>query len=218
MHHLKSMFHAAYRLQYVLTMFLGVRACVNHARSWLCVKRPRATALDGSLLRSERLGDLRVFVHPRLRPREASEPAHHGVISLRQRQPTVRPWLYRYLCLTSHFGCAHVEIAFYEQADEVTIYGVRNIAKSNAHRVGLLETARYLQLARRDEARILLREVASFLEGHGLVTKIAAPCECVTLSVRKSLLHPASQAEALDALRRKYERLQDLTGGRSGGQ
>ena len=105
-----------------------------------------------------------------------------------------------------------MEIAFYEKKGQVTIYGVRNIARSNAHRLGLLGAASKLLLARREEAKMLLREVVPHLTEHGLVVKIAAPCECVTLSVSRRLMHPDSQSTALVALRRKYEKLQDLTG------
>jgi hypothetical protein len=105
-----------------------------------------------------------------------------------------------------------MEIAFYEKNGQVTIYAVRNIARANAHRLGLPGVASKLLLARREEAKILLREVVPLLAGHGLAAKIAAPCECVTLSVNKRLMHPDSQSTALVALRRKYEKLQDLTG------
>ena len=212
MHHLKSMLNAAYRVLYLLTMFAGVRAGLNHARAGLCRGRSRTAALDGHLLHSERLGELLARVHPRLRPGRGAPRAHYGLISVRQRQPAVGRLLYRYLCLTSHFGCGHFEIAFYEQGDEVTIYSVRNTARSNAQRIGLVDTARQLRLVGHGEARILLREVVSLLESHGLVTRIAAPHDCIRLSVSESLLPPRSRAAVLDTLTRKYERLQGLTG------
>lgn len=206
------MLSALYRCLYSSAMLLGVRACVNHVQSWLCRHRTRAAALDGCLVRSSRLGDLEVFVHPRLRPAGATAPARYGLLSVRQRHPKVSPWLYRYLCLTSHFGCGHLEIAFYEKADVVTIYGVRNIARSNAHRLGLRGAADRLLLSRREEARVLLHEILPLLAEHGLAVRLAAPGECVALSVNRRLLHPASESTALGALRRKYEKLQDLTG------
>ena len=117
--------------------------------------------------------------------------------------------------MTSHFGCGHIEIAFYEKAGRVGFYGVRNTARSNAHRPGGLETAKKLLLVRRDEARVLIREVAPLFEEHGLVTGVAAAHECAALSVDGRLLHPDpdpdSESRALDSLRRKYEKLQGFT-------
>ncbi len=207
----KRVLSALYRCLYLSAMFLGVRAGVNQVQSWLCGHRTRATALDGSLVRSTKLGDLEVFVHPRLRPGGSTTPARYGLLSVRQVHPRVGPWLYRYLCLTSHFGCGHLEIAFYENSGTVTIYGVRNIARANAHRLGLREAAEKLLLSRRDEARMLLHEILPLLAGHGLAVRLAAPCECVALSVNRRLLHPSSESAALDALRKRYEKLQDLT-------
>ena len=104
-----------------------------------------------------------------------------------------------------------MEIAFYEKQGQVTIYAVRNTARSNAHRLGLLRVASKLLLARREEAKMLLREVVPILAGHGLAATVADPGECVTLSVSRRLLHQNSQSTALVSLKRKYEKLQDLT-------
>ena len=100
-----------------------------------------------------------------------------------------------------------MEIAFYEQGRRVTFYAVRNIARSNARRLGMTKISDKLRLTKRDEDVRVILELARLLESHGFVARFARSDECVSLSVCSRLLHPAVRARALVALESKYERL-----------
>jgi hypothetical protein len=196
------------RYIYLLAVYSGLRAAANYARSWNCGQAPQAALLNGTTTSTVATGPLTLSVNTRPPPISASRAVSYGIISIRQQKPSISAWLYRYLCLTSHFGRGHVEIAFYETADTVTFYAIRNIAKSNASRLRLYGTASQLSFAKRREDRIVLRHVSRLLESKGIQPKIADPHECVALSVNEWLLPPDSQSTTLKTLARKYEKLQ----------
>ena len=198
---------AVYRWSYLVATYSGFRAIANRVRSRFRHRACRLAQLHRSVLSSEQLGQLALSVHSRQRPPSGARRAEYGMISVRQRRPRIGRPLYWYFCLTSHFGSGHVEIAFYRRGRRITFYAVRNVARSNASRLGLTGIADDLLLGRRDGEARLAMELARLLGDHGFVTSFACPDECVRLSVCPRLLRPGSQWEALGALRRKYERL-----------
>lgn len=198
---------AMVRWWYLGATYSGLRASANRIRSLFGSRNVQIAPIHGSTISCERLGDIVVFVHSRKRPPSGSDEANFGMISVRQLHPKMSRLLYRYFCLTSHFGSGHMEIAFYEKDRRVIFHAVRNIARSNALRLGLATMAEKLLLIQRDEETQVILEVASLLEEHGFVTQIAPPEECVSLSVCDRLLHPEAKMRVLDTLKRKYERL-----------
>jgi len=129
------------------------------------------------------------------------------MISVRQVAPAVgrmSSWYFRW---TSHFGRAHAEVAFYERAGRVTIYGVRNIASANARRLGLHGLAERLRLAGSREEERLLGVVSEALGRAGCSVALAPPRECVELSVNERLLPPGRGARVREDLLRRYARL-----------
>lgn len=133
------------------------------------------------------------------------------MISVRQIRPRVNRALYRYLCLTGHFGCGHVELAFYERGGEVTIYGIRNIARANAHRLGLSRAADKLSIADTGESQTVLLAVLQALAKLGVTGRLAPPHECVDLAVNKRLLKPAASGLVLRTLLKRYAHLHSAT-------
>jgi hypothetical protein len=207
-----NLIHDAFcRWTYLLSMYCGVRAVVNRLRGGVCSERFQVARFHRTLFFSEALGKLVVFVHPRPKPRSFSRDAVFGMISLQQQRPVVSRFLYRYFCLTSHFGCGHLEIAFYEKEGKVTFYSVRNVIRSNAARIGCSRIAQKLVVAQRHEEKAIIQEVARLLGENGLVTGLATAHECVDLSVRKRFLHPRLRQGTLRALKKKYEILQKAT-------
>ncbi len=198
---------AIHRRWYMVATYSGIRAFANRLLSAFCPRDVQTARLHGTLVSSKTLGNIAIFVHSRGRPRSGADEANYGMISVRQQRPRMSRLLYRYFCLTSHFGLGHVEIAFYEQGRRITFHGVRNIARSNARRLGLTKLADKLLLTKRDEEILVIFEVARLLEAHGFVTQLARSDECVSLSVCGSLMHPATQVRALSALKGKYDRL-----------
>jgi len=191
----------------MVATYSGIRAIANRVLSGFCHRGVQIAPLHGTLVSSKKLGDIAIFVHSRGRPPSGAIEPTYGMISVRQQRPRISRLLYQYICLTSHFGLGHMEVAFYEQGRRITFYGVRNIARSNARRLGLTRLADKLRITKRDEELLVILEVARLLEAHGFVTEFAPSDECVSLSVCGSLLHPATQVRALGALKGKYDRL-----------
>lgn len=203
-----SILNALCRWTYLVAAYCGIRAVFNRIRSAFCVSSCHVARLHGTQSRSGTFGDMSIFVHPRPSPRSLSQDVHFGIISIRLQRPRIGRLLYWYIGLTSHFGCGHMEIAFYERRGNVTFYGVRNIARSNARRIGWSKIAQRLVLAQGDEEVLLIHEIVRLLEQSGCVTTLAAVPDCVKLSVCDRLLHPDSQLRAVRALSKKYQRLQ----------
>ena len=194
-----------YRWAYILCVYTGIRAAFNRLRSWLDRGETPVSRLHRARIRPGGLGRMNVFVHSRPRPRSTQRAAHFGMISVRQERPSVGRILYRYLCLTSHFGCGHVEVAFYEAGGQVTFYAVRNTARSNAARVGWGDVSERLG-APGEDVRIL-RTLTLKLERVGLSARFAPASECVELAVNRRLIDPRSLRRTTAALEKKYRRL-----------
>lgn len=196
-----------WRWAYLLAMYSGVRALFNRAYAKLFRSHLQVTKLHRTQFCRRDIGALVVFVHPRPKPHSFLQEADFGMISVQQLHPKVGRFHYWYFCRTSHFGCGHLEIAFYEADGKVTFYAVRNVIRANSARIGCSNIAKKLTLGRRDEEILVIREIAQLIESSGLVTALADPAECVDLAVTKRLLHPRSRSNALKGLRKKYETL-----------
>ena len=198
---------ALHRWRYRVAMYTGLRALRNSLRSRAGCLDARLRRLDGTRLRDDGVGELCLSVHPRSHPRRSPAGGNHGLLSLRLRSPDVGRWTYRYFCATSHFGCGHVEIAFFEHDGRVTFYGVRNIARANAARLGLTRLSDRLRLRRSDEDAHVLGLVAGALARAGIAVCHAEAQECLDLAVDERLLAPSSVPRTRRSLYRKYARL-----------
>ncbi len=174
---------AFYRWIYLVAMYSGIRAVFNCIRSKMCAGACELVGLHKTRLCSQKIGDVMLFVHQRPSPRTFAKETAFGMISVRHRYPRVGFLLYRYFCLTSHFGCGHMEIAFYEKQGKVTLYAVRNTAASNAFRLKWFGISAKLTLAQWDER--LLKAMVRHLENAGFVTDLADVSECIDLSVNR---------------------------------
>ena len=200
------MTHVLYRWGYLVAMYCGARAIFNRARSRIRSGDCRLARLHGTQLRTETIGNLLLSVHARSNPRSFRGEANFGMISIRQKHPTVAPLMHRYFCMTSHFGCGQMEIAFYEKQGRVTLYALRNTAASNAHRLGCFGIAKKLKLSKRDD--VVMLAIVRYLEKSDFVTGLADVSECIDLSVSHRLLRPGSRLRAINALKKKYCQLE----------
>ncbi len=171
----------------------------------------RSTELNGVQIQSRQIDGLLATVHARPDQAAPLPGVRYGMISLRESRPPINRLLYRYLCLTGHFGCGHVELAFYEKGSQVTIYGIRNIARANALRLGLAGAADQLSIADGDESQAVLLAVLKALNKLGLNGRLAPPHRCVDLAVNKRLLKPAACKPVLRTLHRRYAHLYSAT-------
>jgi hypothetical protein len=188
-------------------MYSGLRALVNRAKARSSALDPRLRRLDRTRAASAALGELLVRVHPRPRPDASGASGAHGILSLRQSQPRVGRGTHRYFCATGHFGCGQVEIAFHERDGAVTLYGTRNIAAANAHRLGFAALSERLRLSDAGEDIEAVRLVARLFGQLGFAVDHAAPDDCIRLAVDERLIAPARRARAFASLRRRYARL-----------
>ena len=197
-----------YRWSYYIMMYSGLRAAYNHIRGKMTATRSALGHLHGTTLSAGDDGILRFFVHSRPRPAHYTGEAHFGMISIRQQRPPLDRLLYKYLCLTSHFGCGHVEMAYYELHGKVMIYAVRNIASANALRLKLIQTARCLDAYGWHER--LLPHIVRYVGRHGLTVGPAPIDDCLRLAVSLRLIHPQTRSRSLRTLTRKSKRLRRI--------
>jgi len=129
------------------------------------------------------------------------------MISLQQVRPTIGRAAYRWICWTSHLGCGHVEVAFYEEGGLVTFYAVRNMARANAVRLGCTKMAARLRLAPRHEDALVLTEVSRLLSLAGMKTRQAQPEECLRLALNRRLARGGRLGDVRRRIYRKYEKL-----------
>ena len=109
--------------------------------------------------------------------------------------------LYRW----AYFGCGHVEAAFYELDEQITIYAFRDSACANARRVGWRAIAQRLGSERNDIE--ILRALVAELERAGLSVSLASAAECVELALNRRLVPPCSLQRTCVALETKDRRL-----------
>lgn len=196
----------SYRLSltvHLLGVYSGVRALVNRLNCLLLPRPCLSVALNRCTLESPSgiKWDLRVHA------RRNGPQGLTGIISARLRNATIHPLLYRYLCLCSHFGCGHVEVAFLEREGEISIYAVRNTALSNVERFGFKRLAQALGPRREKQLFDLAQAMVSLLREHGLKVRALAPAECVRLSVNPFLLHPGREHQNRRILLQRARRL-----------
>ena len=129
------------------------------------------------------------------------------MVSLRQVRPTIGRIAYRWICATTHMGCGHVEVAFYEERGLVTFYAVRNMARANAARLGCTKMAAGLRLAARYEDALVLTEVSRLLSLAGMKTRQAQPEECLRLALNRRLARGGRLGDVRRRIYRKYEKL-----------
>ena len=197
-------FDAAFRIGYLCAMYSGLRAVSNRIQA-LMTPPLRSASLNRMTMQLP--GGETVVVAVHRRPTAPTDHRHSGMISVRLVVSHVRHPLYSLFCLTSHFGCGHIEIAFYECEGRIVLYAVRNILKSNAERIGVGRLFEAFPLQANDDEISVLQQIREVLHQQGLETSFASPDECVALAVDNRLLHPARQARARAALKRKYTRL-----------
>jgi hypothetical protein len=195
------------RLLYLLAMFTGFRAAFNRGRSFFLPKL-RVAIIDGEVFQFEEFGPVRIRVNARPAPRMLVPKTKTGIISLYLMSPGMSRLFYAALRFTSHFGHGHVEIAFYETHENVTVYAVRNILRSNIARLGLHKNFGGLKFSCDHDEIVLLKRVLNRLNSLDLKTCFASPDECVSLAVSPSLLVPKQRNLAIDALRYKYRRIE----------
>jgi hypothetical protein len=207
----RTLEHLANRWGYCLSMYTGIRAWTNRWRSRSLSLDPRLLGLHGTRVDGEELGEVLLWVHPRVGPRSSRGQGNHGMISLQLAAPDIGRLTYRYLCCTSHFGRAHAEVAVYEEAGEVTALGVRNIARANAHRLGLTRLSDQLSLTDSREEERVLRLVSEAVRRVGLAFTLAPATECVEFNVNDRLLPADRRVRVRETLLRRYARLAQPT-------
>ncbi len=191
---------------YPIAMYTGLRAAYNRWQNRGGTSL-RLEAFDRVLLQvlDGELGVLRV--HRRRLPASKRTMGPTGMIAISLQSPGVLSWLYRWLCLTSHFGTGHVELAFVELPEGITFYAVRNIVRSNLERIAGSNWFPTLKLQRpQDEIQVLLR-VAHWLRERGVPTYFAPAEECVTFSIDRCLVRPDRLPRVQAALERRYRQI-----------
>lgn len=195
-----------FRAGYIFAMYTGIRAVFNRVRS-LLLSKPQAAILDGRKLDVEGLFQVKIRVHARVPPASLAGCDRAGMLSV-WLVDSGMPWpLYGLLRRTSHFGCGHIEIAFYEEAQIITFYAVRNIVRSNAERIGCQRFLDSSGLLKDSDEVALLQTLSRTLTDHGLQTCFASPENCVAFSVNNQLLPPEKRVMIRSSLRKRYVRI-----------
>jgi hypothetical protein len=156
-----------------------------------------------------------VFVNARPHPVAMGSDRRLGLMSIQQVAPGIDPFAYRYLCGTSHFGRGHIEVAFYEREGDISFYAVRNVAQSNAARLGLERIAKSLRVANRREDEAVVHELFELLSTLNIGSRFAEPAECLALAVNSRLIRAAENEVVFRAFNRKYNRLHSIFDKRS---
>ena len=194
------------RMLYLLAVFTGVRAMFNRVHG-LFLPGLRVAKLDGEVVQFDEYGPVRIRVNARPAPGILESEANVGMISLSLVSPGISRLLYALLRLTSHFGCGHVEIAFYEEQGRVTCFAIRNIVRSNMDRLRVGGYLDGLKFSRDHDEVVLLKRVLCELESAGFKTAFASPDKCVSLAVNPALICNGQRSRATETLRRKYRRI-----------
>lgn len=197
---------AIIRSVYLFAMYTGIRAVANRARN-VFLPVPRAAVIDGATIQFDESVSVRVRVHARIPPTQSGDALVAGMISMYLEHPGIPHSLYSLLRVSSHFGCGHIELAFREEGSSVCIFAVRNILRSNLHRLGCSACFRDLSLGTECDEIVVLVRIIDELRTHGLSAYLASPADCVNLAISPWLLRPRTRDRAIKALTRKYERM-----------
>lgn len=195
-----------FRVGYYVAMYTGLRAAVNRVRGAL-LPRPQTAILHGRRLSVNHTESVLIRVHARQAPDSSAGDLRAGMISVQLVDPGIAWPLYALLRLTSHFGCGHIEIAFYETDDSVVVYAIRNIVQANATRIGCVHLLNDLTLCDESDEVLLLKSLQHLLGNCGLQTALAAPDDCVKYAVDDRLLRPGTRKKTRTMLRKKYSRI-----------
>lgn len=199
------------RILYLLAMYSGLRAVLNRVRSY-CLPQPRASLLDRQVLLLDKACCVEIRVHARSHSQMKGKERIPGMVSISLASPGIHPIAYALWKLTSHFGCGHIELAFFEERGVVHFYAVRNILKSNMERLGGNRLSRRLKFAQESDEIFFLQQVMKRLADHGLPAIFESPEICVDLAVSPSLLHPQKHQRSIQALLCKYRRISKRVG------
>jgi hypothetical protein len=200
---------AIVRSAYMFAMYTGIRAIANRVLS-LFLPVPRAAVIDGATIQLDETVSIKVRVHGRIRPGTSSPGRVGGMISVYLVHPGILRSLYSLLRVSSHFGCGHIELAFYEDDGTVCVFGIRNMLRSNLDRIGCNMWFRSLSLSTERDELLVLARILKELRSRELNAYLVSPAECVDLAVSPWLLRPRIRARAITALTRKYERMASL--------
>ncbi|MFT5153239.1 MAG: hypothetical protein ACI841_003239 [Planctomycetota bacterium] len=197
----------ALRTWYPIGMYTGIRSAVNRLISCFYSLDSRLDHLQGYRIRIDAISELTLHLHARPTPNGAEPSNRYAVASLQLLRSPIPRWKYRFLCNSSHFGCGHIEVAFYEREGALTIYGIRNIARANAERIGWHSASERLSLQEHGEDQLVLQLLCAKLNESGFATRHAKPDECLNLSVDPRLISRKTLARTTRALHKKYVRL-----------
>lgn len=196
------------RSLYLLVMYSGMRAGTNRVRS-LFLPALHASAIDGAILQVDGSSTVQVRVHARPCVRISGETRNCGMISVSLKDPRLPRMLYSLMRLSSHFGCGHVELAFYENGNGVCVFAVRNMLRSNLDRIGFGSSLGKLPLWNERDEIAILAHVLNELREQKLDARLSSPEESVRLAVSRWLLNPKTRERSLAALTRRYQRITD---------
>jgi hypothetical protein len=191
---------------YLLAMYSGLRAAFNRIRSGF-LRQPRSRLLDAQVLMLPTGQQTKLRVHARCVAKFRGTERIAGMISVVWSEPGIHPSVYWLWQLTSHFGCGHVELAFFEERGVVHFYAVRNILRSNLERIGFQQLSRRLPGTTENSEIMVIKTVCQTLQDRGLDVVFLPPHDCVSLAVTESLLDPKQNGRCFSALLRKYRRI-----------
>ena len=197
---------AIVRSAYLFAMYTGIRAIGNRVLS-LFLPVPRAAVIDGAIIQLDETVSIKVRVHGRICPGTTSPGRVGGMISVYLVHPGILRSLYSLLRVSSHFGCGHIELAFYEDDGTVCVFAIRNMLRSNLDRIGCNMRFRSLSLSTERDELLVLAGILKELRSRDLNAYLVSPAECVDLAVSPWLLRSRIRARAITALTRKYERM-----------
>ena len=195
------------RIFYLIAMYTGLRAAFNLVSGWP-LPSSSVAILDRIQLSVFEDNDFKIRVHARIQKTIAND-AQAGMVSVYYVRPGISRWLYSIIRLSSHFGCGHFELAFYELENRVTFYAVRNILESNMYRLRIRRFNGLRVLSREAEMEIV-RRIFCELKLRGIETEFACPQECVSLAIDESLVLAKSREEFKRSMLKRYERISQL--------
>ncbi len=194
------------RLLFLFYVYTGMRAVSN--RLWEpFLPDVRLRELDGTMFSIEEFGKAKIRVNRRRLPKQALNGISAGMISVALVTPGISKLAYAALLLTSHFGLGHIEVAFYENKNEVVIYAVRNIIEANLKRFGLYRFFSTLKLSDRDDEARVLQQIVDELKIRDIQLTFASPEECVQFAVQPELIESQRRRQVTKSIRRNYKRL-----------
>lgn len=194
------------RILYFVAMYCGLRAVFNRIRA-VGLQQPQAKVLDRRQCKLEDDVFLTFRVHARYQSQMRGTERVPGMVSVSLVSPDIHPVFYRLWQFTSHFGCGHVEMAFFEEQGVVHFYAVRNIIRSNMERIGCQQLSKRLGLSNEQAEILTLTRTMQKLAEHGVPAILEPPDVCVKLAVTDSLLHPHKKSKSTRALLKKYRRI-----------